>query len=159
MKRSFFQVVIVSVLLNGCTTWTLTKRLEKKNDSNNKRSLQAILNRSWRQHLTKQQLYGNLPRKLSKLDEPDMQDTTGEVGTSSEAMYSNGPLHIAKQKQGDQLEPTYSSSVRIRGVALWTCRKWWMIGRGSEKESGISVLMARQDDDEMIRFQVTNDNP
>ena len=25
MKRSFFQAVVVSILLNGCTTWTLTK--------------------------------------------------------------------------------------------------------------------------------------
>ena len=28
MKRSFFQAVVVSMLLYGCTTWTLTKRLE-----------------------------------------------------------------------------------------------------------------------------------
>ena len=30
MKRSFFQAAVTSVLLYGCTTWTLTKRLEKK---------------------------------------------------------------------------------------------------------------------------------
>ena len=58
-----------------------------------------------------------------------MQDTAGEAGTSSLVMYSNGPLHMAEQKQGNQLEPTYSSSVRIRGVALRTCRKRWTIGR------------------------------
>ena len=63
-------------------------------------------------------------------------------------MNSYRPLHMAKQKQGDQLEPTYGSSVRIRGVALKTCRKQWTVGRGGEKGSGISVLMARQDDDE-----------
>ena len=50
-----------------------------------------------------------------------MQDTTGEAGTSSKVMYSNGPPQMAKQKQGDQLEPTYTSSVRIRDVALRTC--------------------------------------
>ena len=60
--------------------------------------------------------------KLSKLDEPDMQDTAGEVATSSLVMYFYGPLYIAEQNQGDQLEPTYSSSVRIRGVVLMTCR-------------------------------------
>ena len=32
IKRSFFQVEIVSILLYGCTTWTLTKRMEKKLD-------------------------------------------------------------------------------------------------------------------------------
>ena len=61
MKRSFFQVVIVSILMCGCTTWMLTKRMEKKLDGNYTRMLQAILNKSWIQHLTKQQLYGHLP--------------------------------------------------------------------------------------------------
>ena len=32
MKRSFFQAAVTSILLYGCTTWTLTKRLEKKLD-------------------------------------------------------------------------------------------------------------------------------
>ena len=32
MKRSFFQAAVVSILLYGCTTWTLTKRMEKKLD-------------------------------------------------------------------------------------------------------------------------------
>ena len=48
MKRSFFQAAIVSILLYGCTTWTLTKRLEKKLDGNYTRMLRAILNKSWR---------------------------------------------------------------------------------------------------------------
>ena len=61
MKRSFFQAAIESILLYGCTTWTLTKRLEKKLDGNYTRMLRAILNKSWRQHLTRHQLYGHLP--------------------------------------------------------------------------------------------------
>ena len=60
-KRSFFQAVVVLILLYGCTTWTLTKQLEKKLESNYTRMLQAILNKSWRQHPTKHQLYGHLP--------------------------------------------------------------------------------------------------
>ena len=61
MKRSFFQAVVTSILLYGCTTWTLTKRLEKKLDGNYTRMLRAILNKSWRQHPTRHQLYGHLP--------------------------------------------------------------------------------------------------
>ena len=61
MKRSFFQAVVVSILLYGCTTWTLTKRLEKKLDGNYTRMLPAILNKSWRQHSTRHKLYGHLP--------------------------------------------------------------------------------------------------
>ena len=30
MKRSFFEAAVTSILLYGCTIWTLTKRLEKK---------------------------------------------------------------------------------------------------------------------------------
>ena len=73
-----------------------------------------------------------------------MQDTAGEVGTRSLLMYSNGPLHMAEQKQSDLFDPTSSSSVRIRDVALWTCRKRWMKRRDGERRSEISMLMARQ---------------
>ena len=52
---------VVSILLYGCTTWTLTKRLEKKLNGNYTRMLRAILNKSWRQHPTRHQLYGHLP--------------------------------------------------------------------------------------------------
>ena len=41
MKRSFFQATVMSILLYGCTTWTLTKRLEKKLDGNYTRMLEA----------------------------------------------------------------------------------------------------------------------
>ena len=61
MKGSFFQAAVLSILLYGCTTWTLTKWLEKKLDGNYTRMLQAILNKSWQQHPTKHQLYGQLP--------------------------------------------------------------------------------------------------
>ena len=85
MKRSFFQAAVVSILLYGCTTWTLTKRLEKKLDGNYTRMLRAILNKSWRQHPQDTNYTATCPpsRKLSKLDEPDMEVTAGEAGTSS----------------------------------------------------------------------------
>ena len=60
MKRSFFQTAVVSIQLYGCTTWTLTKRLEKKRDGNYTRMLRAILNKSWRQHPTRHRLYSHL---------------------------------------------------------------------------------------------------
>ena len=61
MKRSFFQAAVASILLYGCTTWTLTKRLEKKLDGNYTRMLWAILNESRQQPPTRYQLYGHLP--------------------------------------------------------------------------------------------------
>ena len=61
MKCEFFQATVVSILLYGCTAWTLTKRLEKKLDGTYTKLLRAALNVSWKQHLTNKQLYGNLP--------------------------------------------------------------------------------------------------
>ena len=63
-------------------------------------------------------------------------------------MYSCGPLHMANQKQNDQLEHSYSSYVMIWDVILKTCRRRWMIGRHGERRSEISVLAARHDDDD-----------
>ena len=85
MKRSFFQAAVASILLYGCTTWTLTKRLEKNLDGNYTRMLRAILNNSLRQHTTRFNCTATflLSRKLFKLDEPDMQDTAGEARTNS----------------------------------------------------------------------------
>ena len=82
MKRSFFQAAVVSILLDGCSTWTLTKRLEKKLDGNYTRMLRVILNKSRRHHPTNHQLYSHLPpsQKLSKLDELGTQDTAGGGG-------------------------------------------------------------------------------
>ena len=53
--------------------------MEKKLDGNYTRILWAILNKCWKQ------LYNHLPSimKTIQLDEPDMQDTPGEVGTNS----------------------------------------------------------------------------
>ena len=106
MKRSFFQAAVISILLYGCTTWTLTKRLKKKLDGNYTIMLRAILNKSWRQHPQDTNYTATcLPsRKLYKLDEPDTQDTAGEARTNSSVMYSYGPPHMAKQKKDDQLE-------------------------------------------------------
>ena len=56
MKRVFSKQQSCRIQLYGCTTWTLTKRMEKKLDGNYTRMLRAILNKSW-----KQQLYGHLP--------------------------------------------------------------------------------------------------
>ena len=66
MESSFFQTAVVSILLYGYTTWTLTKRKEEL-DVNYTRMLWAILNKSWRQHPTKQQLYGHLPSVMETI--------------------------------------------------------------------------------------------
>ena len=55
---------------------------------------------------------------------------------------------MAKQKQDDQLEHIYNSSVRIRDVALKICQRRWTIGRSGGRGSGITVLAAQHDHDD-----------
>ena len=146
MKRSFFQAAVTSILLYGCTTWTLTKRPEKKLDSNYTRMLQAILNKSWRQHPTRHQLYGHLPPITETI----------QVRRIRHAVYCwrrKGRTHkwctlMAVQEQDDQHEHTFSNYVRIRDVVQKTCLRRWTIGKSCERGSGITVLPARHDDDD-----------
>ena len=148
MKRSFFQAAIVSILLYGCTTWTLTKRMEKKLDGNYTRMLRTILNKSWRQHLTKQQLYGHLP-PITKIIKIRRTGHAGHCWRSRDELISNAllwtPLH-GRAKAG-RTARTYIQQISA-DTDLRICRKQWTIGRCGERVSGISVLIARHDDDD-----------
>ena len=123
--------------------------MEKKRDGNYTRMLRAILNKSWRQHPTKQQLYSHLP-PIKKTIKIRQTKHAGHSWRSRDELISDVLLWTPSQdraKAGDQLEPKYSSSVPIQDVVLKTCRKQWMIGRGGERGSGISMLTAWHDDD------------
>ena len=88
IKHSFFQAAVTSILLYGCTTWTLTKRLEKKLDGNCTRMLRAILNMSWRQHPTRHQLYGHLP-PITKTNQVRWTRYAGHCWRSSDELISD----------------------------------------------------------------------
>ena len=56
-----------------------------------------------------------------------------------------------EQRQDDQLELIYNSSVPIQDVALKTHRERWMIGTGDRRGSGRSVPVAQHNDDVVER--------
>ena len=66
-------------------------------------------------------------------------------------MSSCGPLQMDEKDRTTSLN-NHSNSVPIRDVVLKTCWKQWTIGKGGERGSGISVLMARHDDDVVDAF-------
>ena len=141
----FFQAAVVSILLYEYTTWPLTKHMEKRLNSNYTRMLRAILNKSWRQHPSKQQLYGHL-QPIAKTIQVRRTRNAGHSWRSRDDPC--GSRHMDEQRQDIQLGPTYNSSVPIQYVALKTYQKRWTIKRGGGRGSGRSVLMARHDDND-----------
>ena len=152
MKRSFFQAAVVSILLYGCTTWTLTKRLEKKLVGNYTRMLRAILNRSWQQHPRRRQLYGHQP-PITKTIQARRTRHAGHCWRSKDEIVSDVLLWTPAYGQSKAGRPARTIIQQLcddTGCNPKTCRRRWMIGRRGERDSGISVLAARHDDDDDI---------
>ena len=120
MKRSFFQAAVMSILLYGCTKW-----LEEKLDGNYTRILRAILNKSWRQHTTKQRLYGHLPLITTTIQVRRTRHE-GHSWRCRDELISDVLLWITshgRAKAGRPARTYIQNSVRIRGVVLGTYRK------------------------------------
>ena len=135
----------MSILLYGCTTWTLTKRLEKKLDGNYTRMLRAILNKSWRQHPTMHQLYGHLP-PITKTIQVRRTRHAGHSWRSKDELISDVLLWTPAYGRAKAGRPARTYILQLWDVALETYQRRWTIGRSGEKGSGISVQAARHDD-------------
>ena len=80
LKRNFFQAAVMLILLYGYTTWTVTKRIEKKQDGNCTRMLRAKPGINIPQSSCTATYFP--PLKSSKYDEQGMRDTAGEARTN-----------------------------------------------------------------------------
>ena len=83
-----FQAAVVSLLLYGYTTGTLTECIEKKLDDNYTKMLRTILNKSMKQDPTKQQLYGHLT-PISKTIQIRRTSHTGHCWRSKDELVSD----------------------------------------------------------------------
>ena len=85
IKWEIIQVLAMLVLLYDCTTWILTKCLEKKLDRNYTRMLHAFSTNSGKGTLQKSSCTAIylLSCKPSKISEPDLLGTAGVVKTNS----------------------------------------------------------------------------
>ena len=67
IKIRLFLCTVESVLLYNSSTWTLTKQSEKSLNGTYTRMLRMALNVSWKNHMTNQELYGDLPKVSEKI--------------------------------------------------------------------------------------------
>ena len=122
---------------------------KKKLEGNYTRMLREILNKSWRQHPTKQQLCGHLP-PITKTIKVRRTRHAGHGWRSKNELISDVLLCTPPHERAKAGRPAiYSSFVPIRDVVLKTCRKQWTIDKGGEKVSGISMLMVQHDDNDI----------
>ena len=143
MKRSFFQAAVVSILLYGCTTWTRTKRLEKKLDGNYTRMLWAILNKSGRQHPTRHQLYGHLT-PITKTIQARRTRHVGHCWRSRDELISDVLLWTPTYGQAKAALTYIQQLCEDTGCSPEDVPEAMNDRRSGERGSGISVLAARQ---------------
>ena len=130
------------------STWMLSA-WKRKLDSNCTRMLQAILNKYWKQHPTKQQLHGHLP-PISKTIQIRQTRHAGHFWWSKGKLISNVLLWTPSHRWAGVGHParTYLKLLCIdMGCSLETCWIWWMIEMNVEGELEKSVLAAWYDDD------------
>ena len=114
IKSKFFQEAVESILPYGCTTYMLTKHVEKRLDGNYTRMLWTILKKSWKQHLTKEQLYSHQPA-ISKTIQIRQTIHVQHCWRSKDEPMSNillWTLSMNVQVLDDQLDFIYNSSVQ-----------------------------------------------
>ena len=152
MKCSFFQVAIVSILLYGCTTWTLTKQLEKRLYGNYTRMLRAILNKSWQQHPTRHQLYGHLP-PITKTIQVRRTRHAGHCLRSRDKLIRDVLLWTptyGRAKAGRPAQTYIQQLCEDMGCSPEGLPEAMNDWKSGERGSGISVLVAHDDDDNDI---------
>ena len=138
--------------ISFCLRKTISDCVWQTHTHTHTHTLLAILNKSWRQHPTRYQLYVHLP-PITKTIQVGQTRHTGHCWRSRDELISDvlgwTPTY-GRAKHDDQLEHIFSSYVSMRDVPLRTWRRRWTIGRSGERRSGISVLVAWHDDDEDI---------
>ena len=137
----------MSILLYGCTTWTLTKRIEKKLDGNYARLLQAILNKSWRQHPTRQQLYGYLP-PIPKTIKIRRTRHAGHCWRSWVELIRDVLLWTSSHERAKsgRITRTYIQQL----CALTECSPEDLPEAMNDREGWISVMKSRHDDGDVL---------
>ena len=116
------------------------------------RMLRTILNKSWRQNSTKQQLYGHLP-PIMKTIQVQQTRHAGHCWRSKDKIISKilqwTPSH-GWAKAGRPARTYIQQLCANTGyIALRTSRKRWMIKAGGKRGPGRSMLAAWHDDDDI----------
>ena len=104
LKRNFFQAAVESVLVYGSVSWMLTKICEKRIDGAYTRMLHVALNKSWKDHPTNKELYGNIPKISISIQQQRMR-FAGHCWRSKEELITDVLLWNPKHWKRSQGRP------------------------------------------------------
>ena len=72
LKVNLFLAIVESVLMYGCEAWTMAANLTKSGDVVYTRMLRVVHQMSWRDNITNQDLYANLLKLSTKIQQRRM---------------------------------------------------------------------------------------
>ena len=121
----------------------ISKRMYKKLEWNYIRIQRTVLNKSWKQHATQQQLYSHL-LPISKTIQLRWTRHAGHCWRKDQFLCDvfSEPLHIETPVPVDQQELTCISFVGTLDVVRRTCREQWMIVMDEEREGEGEEILA-----------------
>jgi len=114
LKINFFRATVESILFYGAETWTMTKVLNKEElDGTYTRLLKQTLNINWRQHITNEELYADLPRisETIKSADFDLLVTVGETMKQQQIWFLWKPQHGQKK----HMQPRQHTRTTVHG--------------------------------------------
>ena len=124
----------MSVLRYRCITWTLRKCLQKKLDRNYTRIRHAVLNRSWKQHPTKQSLYGHLPPIQGRRGTHAFHCWWSKDEIKNNVKKNQKLLRVDTPVLADRQKFTFISFVETHGAIYKPFPEHWSIGTERERE-------------------------
>ena len=148
MQKCFIEIIFVWEIVMIDKFW-FTKKLSsgQVDFARGKRGLirlRAILNKSWRQHPTRHQLYGHLP-PITKTFQIRRTRHAGHCWRSKDELISDVLLWTPTHGQAKAGRPA-RTYIQQLCEDTGCCLRRWTIGKSGERGSGISVLPARHDD-------------
>ncbi len=143
--------IIESVLLYGAETWTVTKDLEKTLNGCYTRMLRMASNVSWKDHMTNEELYGDLPPVTLKIRQRKLR-LAGHCWRHKEEIASDlvlwEPLD-GKRKRGRQrttyvdnlLDDTGLDNTKELSALIQDRTVWWNVVADVGQSWGILALL------------------
>ena len=142
LKISFFLAAVESILLYGAEGWTITHKLEARLDGCYTRLLMMVLDLNWKDHSTREEIYGNLPKVSEVVSERRLNQFLNQ---------SSGSPHKALVPKGDQGWHIPSSLVK---ALAWNLKNYSNLCKTEHCGENSSWLPTKVDEIKVVKYTI-----